>query len=79
MVGCITFHAIQRLGERRNCVHLIRHINKIRRWGLPDDGEIVHKGFRYVTRGGVLITVIPDKESIKKYKDKIRRKNETTK
>ena len=74
MVGCITFHAIQRLGERRGCIHLIRHINKIRRWGLPDDGETVRKGFKYVTRGGVLITVVPDKEYHKRLRE--RRKNE---
>lgn len=68
MVGAITFHAIQRLQERRSCVHLARHLERIKRWGLPDDGDTVHKGYRYITRGGVIITVIPDKQSIKERK-----------
>lgn len=63
MVTCITFHAIQRLSERRECKHLLRHVNKIRGWGLPDDGITEHKGYRYVTRGGVLVTVLPRKDS----------------
>ena len=55
----ISKHAKQRLIERRGVKHMIRHINKINSWGLPDDGITEHKGWRYVTRGGVLVTVIP--------------------
>ena len=77
MVGAITFHAIERLQERRGLTHLLRHINRIKRWGLPDDGITIHKGFRYITRGGVLVTVYPDKETFKKYKEQ-RSLNETT-
>lgn len=64
-VNCITFHAIQRLQERRSCTHLLKHINKIRKWDLPENGEYIHKGYRYITKGGVLITVIPDKKKLK--------------
>lgn len=59
MITAITFHAIQRLGERRNVEHLKRHINKIQKWNLPDDGITEHSGYRYVTRDGVLVTVLP--------------------
>lgn len=52
MVGAITFHAIDRLQERRKLEHLVRHLNKIRKWNLPDEGITEHKGWRYVTRGG---------------------------
>lgn len=73
MVRAITFHAIERLSQRRRVEHLWRHLNKVRRWNLPDDGDTVHKGYRYITHGGVLITVIPDKKFMKELK------NETTK
>ena len=65
MIGAISFHAIERLQERRQLAHLLRHCNKIRSWNLPRDGETIHKGYKYVTRGGVLITVVPDKKSFK--------------
>ena len=69
MIGAITFHAIERLQERRGLTHLLRHINKIQKWNLPANGETIHKNYKYVTRGGVLITVIPHRKE----------KNETTK
>ena len=75
MIRAISFHAIERLQERRGCVHLLRHINKIKKWNLPRDGETCHKGFKYVTRGGVLVTVYPCDEAIRQYKEE----NETTK
>ena len=59
MVTAITFHAIERLQERRSLTHLTRHISKIRKWNLPETGETTHKGFRYITRDGVLVTVLP--------------------
>lgn len=59
MITAITFHAIDRLQERRKLEHLVRHINKIRKWNLPETGETEHKGYRYITRDGVLITVLP--------------------
>lgn len=52
MITAITFHAIDRLQERRKLEHLVRHINKIRKWNLPETGETEHKGYRYITRGG---------------------------
>ena len=63
MITAITFHAIKRLGERRKVEHLQRHVNKIQKWDLPSDGITEHKGYRYVTRGGVLITVLPPRKS----------------
>ena len=69
MIGAITFHAIERLQERRGLTHIIRHLNKIQKWNLPANGETIHKNYKYVTRGGVLITVIPHRKE----------KNETTK
>ena len=76
-VGCITFHAIERLQQRRNCEHLLRHLNKVRKWNLPEDSDTVHKGFRYITRGGVLVTVIPDRKTIKTYQERKVKENET--
>ena len=67
MISAISFHAVQRLQERRNCEHLLRHLNKIQKWDLPRTGETIHKGFRYITRDGVLVTVIPDRKAIKQH------------
>ena len=69
MITAITFHAIQRLSQRRKVEHLQRHINKIYKWNLPEDGDTVHKGYRYITRGGVLVTVIPYKKFFKELKN----------
>ena len=52
MIGAISFHAIERLQQRRGLTHLLRHLHKIQSWNLPRDGETFHKGFKYVTRGG---------------------------
>ena len=76
MVTAITFHAIERLQERRNLQHLNRHIQKIRKWNLPNDGITQHKGYRYVTRGGVLITVLPPNKRM--MKNEKRQRVETT-
>lgn len=72
MIGAISFHAIERLQQRRDLAHLLRHVNKIRKWNLPRDGETLHKGFKYVTRDGVLVTVYPCNEAIKEYKAQLR-------
>lgn len=56
----ISKHAKERLVQRRGVKHMQRHINKIQSWGLPDDGETWHKGYRYITKGGVLVTVLRD-------------------
>lgn len=65
MVTAITFHAIERLQERRSLTHLTRRINKIRKWNLPETGATTNKGFRYITRDGVLVTVLsPTKERV---------------
>lgn len=72
MIGAISFHAIERLQQRRNLTHLLKHINKIRKWDLPRDGETLHKGFKYVTRDGVLVTVYPCDKAIKEYKAQLR-------
>ena len=66
MITAITFHAIERLQERRNCEHLLRHLNKVRKWDLPDDGITEHSGYRYVTRSKVLVTVLPPSHSMRK-------------
>ena len=66
MITAITFHAIDRLQERRKLEHLVRHINKIRKWNLPETGETEHKGYRYITRDGVLITVLPPTRKARK-------------
>ena len=62
----ITFHAIDRLNERRQLQHFVQHCHKMQKWGLPDTGETVHNGYRYITRGGVLITVIPPSREYRK-------------
>jgi len=56
----ISKHARERLVQRRGVKHMQRHINKIQGWGLPTDGDTWHKGFIYITRGGVLVTVLKD-------------------
>ena len=55
----ITKHAMERLADRRGVKHMIRHIHKINSWGLPPNGRTEHKGWRYVTQGGALVTVLP--------------------
>lgn len=77
-VRCITFHAIERLQERRKLTHLLRHLNKIKKWGLPDTGDTLHNGYRYITRGGVLITVIPDKKTMKEFRENGFKERDTT-
>lgn len=68
MITAITFHAIDRLVERRKVKHLVRHLNKIRKWDLPADGVTEHNGYKYITRGGVLITVLcPKQVELKKF------------
>lgn len=62
----ITKHARERLMQRRKVKHMNRHINKINSWGLPADGVTEHKGWRYVTRGGVLVTVLPRTKEYRK-------------
>lgn len=59
MITAISFHAIERLQERRKLDHLLRHINKIRKWNLPPNGLTIHKGYGYVTKNGILITILP--------------------
>ena len=68
MIRAVSFHAIQRLQERRNCEHLLRHLNKVQKWNLPANGEVIHKGYRYITADGILITVIPDRQAVKQWK-----------
>lgn len=53
----ISKHAKERLVQRRKVKHMKRHLNKIRSWKLPRDGVTDHKGWFYITRGGVLVTV----------------------
>ena len=62
----ISNHAKKRLIERRGVKHMIRHINKIQSWNLPNNGITEHKGWRYITRDGVLVTVLPRKAEYRK-------------
>lgn len=64
----VSKHAMERLVQRRGVKHMERHINKINSWGLARDGITVHKGWQYITRGGVLVTVLPPKDSYWKAK-----------
>lgn len=59
MMRAISIHALERLQERRQLKHFMPHIRKMQRWGMPDDGIFEHKGYRYVMRNGVLVTVLP--------------------
>lgn len=59
MIHAISIHALERLRERRNLVHLIPHVHKMQKWGMPETGTFTHKGYRYITRDGVLVTVLP--------------------
>ena len=62
----ISNHAKERLAQRRGVKHIERHINKIQKWGLPDNGSTLHKGYRYITRDGVLVTVLVDPKELRK-------------
>ena len=73
MIRAVSFHAIQRLQERRNCEHLLRHLNKVQKWNLPANGELIHKGWRYITADGILITVIPDRKTIKAHRESLKK------
>lgn len=68
MIRAVSFHAIERLQERRGCVHLLRHLHKLQKWDMPTTGIHYHKGFKYVMEDGVLVTVYPDNKAIKEYK-----------
>lgn len=59
MIHAISVHALERLQERRQLQHFIPHIHKMQGWGIPDTGTFEHKGYRYITREGVLVTVLP--------------------
>ena len=59
----VTKHAKRRLIERRGVKRLDRHIRKIQKWNLPADGITIHGGWRYITSGGALLTVLPPKWS----------------
>ena len=65
MVRAISFHAIERLQERRSCEHLLRHINKIKKWNMPDNGEYIHKGYKYITKNGIVVTCYPDRKAMR--------------
>lgn len=63
MIHAISIHALERLHQRRQLKHFMPHIHKMQRWGMPDTGTFEHKGYRYITRKGVLITVLPPTHS----------------
>lgn len=69
MITATTIHALDRLVERRGCKHLIGHLKKRR--NLPANGITEIKGYLYITRDGVLITVIP---ANKRYMKNLRKK-----
>ena len=68
----ISKHTEERLKQRRKVKHLERHMNKIQKWGFGSDGIFLHKGWRYVVRDGVLVTVYGGKE-LKEYLKQVRR------
>lgn len=68
MIRAVTMHAIERLIERRRISekNIAKHIRRLQGCNIPEDGIFVHKsGFRYVMRGGTLVTVLyPDKKEL---------------
>ena len=66
MIHAISIHALDRLQERRQLIHFIPHIHKMQRWGMPDTGTFEHKGYRYITREGVLVTVLPPTRKVRR-------------
>ncbi|MBR2586996.1 hypothetical protein IKE71_01320 [Candidatus Saccharibacteria bacterium] len=66
MIHALSIHSIERLSERRQLQHFVQHIHKMQGWGMPDDGIFVHKGYRYVMREGVLVTVLPPDHAYRK-------------
>lgn len=75
MIRAVSFHAIERLQERRGLQHLLRHLHKVQKWNLPENGEIVHKGYRYITTDGILVTVIPDRKAVKEWQKERKEKD----
>lgn len=55
-------HTEQRLKQRRKVKHMQRHINKLNSWGFGQNGIYLHKGWRYVIRDGVVVTVYGGQE-----------------
>lgn len=66
MIHTISIHALERLQERRQLQHFMPHIHKMQGWGMPDTGTYEHKGHRYITREGVLVTVLPPDHTARK-------------
>lgn len=62
----ISKHARMRLIERRKVKHMVRHINKIKSWNPPENGCLEHKGWRYIFRDNVLVTVLPKTNEYRK-------------
>ncbi len=71
MITAVTFHAIDRLRERRGITRIVEHLDMIRSCNLPSNGEFEYKdGWRYVVRDGVLVTVLPPtKKTVKKHRN----------
>lgn len=64
MMSAVSIHALERLAQRRGVVHLVGHLNKVKRTASVEGwetGTYSRKGWRYVLREGVLITVLPPK------------------
>jgi len=67
MIRAVTFHAIDRLRERRGISHVQEHLDMIRECNLPSDGIFEHvDGWRYVVKDGVLVTILPPDKAAKK-------------
>ena len=76
MIRAVSFHAIERLQQRRGCVHLLRHLNKVQKWNAPTNGIVVHKGYKYIIQDGILVTVYPDKATWKTRFEQDKKKGE---
>lgn len=39
----------------------------------PQKSEVIHKGYRYITADGILITVIPDRKAFREHREQLKK------
>lgn len=71
MITAVSIHALERMNKRMGCTHMFRALNR-KRDKIEADGITEIKGWRYVARKGVLVTVLPKTKEYKKEERRLR-------